>query len=68
MVGNGWGGNVVFYVEQKKVDAYIDSLVKDYYLAKENQIFISTEYDEYVYEVQPSLATSILDPQYELWF
>lgn len=29
---------------------------------------MSCESDEYVFEVVPSRALSLLDPQYEMWF
>jgi hypothetical protein len=59
---------VLFLVKKSEVAEKIDRLITRYYSEKENQIYMSNEVEEYVYEVVPSQGVSVLDPQYELWF
>lgn len=59
---------MLFLVKKSEVAEKIDRLITRYYSEKENQIYMSNEVEEYVYEVVPSQGVSVLDPQYELWF
>lgn len=59
---------MLFLVKKSEAEEKINNLIQKYYFSKENQIYLSNEIDEYIYEVVPSQAACVLDPQYELWF
>lgn len=55
---------MLFMVRKEEVEGKIQVLIERYYQEKENQIYISNEIEEYVYEVVPSQGLCVLDPQY----
>jgi len=63
-VGNGWGGNVLFWLPKHCQQLMVDHLTKSYYQAADNQILMSCECDEYLFEAVPSRGLCLLDPQY----
>ena len=43
IVGNGWGGNVVFLCEKAKASKLIDKVIGSFYLSEENKILLSDD-------------------------
>ncbi len=43
ILGNGWGGNVLFICEKNKAPKLVEDLISDFYLNEKNKILLSDD-------------------------
>ena len=64
IVGNGWGGNVLFLCKKHYGDKVVDELINEFYNNEKNKILLSDDVDQYVKVINgPGTGLCILDPQ-----
>jgi galactokinase len=64
IVGNGWGGNVLFLCEKAKAGKLIEEVMKNFYLSEENRVLLSDDLEQYIHLIdKPNTGLAILDPQ-----
>ena len=69
IVGNGWGGNVVFLCEKGEEGKLVEQVIERFYLAEENRILLSDDLEQYIHVLErPNTGMAILDPQSEIWY
>jgi galactokinase/mevalonate kinase-like predicted kinase len=63
IIGNGWGGNVLFICEKSKSSSLVDELINKFYLSSENKVLLSDDLDQYIHIVdKPATGLAVLDP------
>lgn len=64
IIGNGWGGNVLFICEKSKATKLVDEVINNFYLSEENKILLSDDLEQYIRLIdKPETGLAILDPQ-----
>lgn len=68
LTGAGWGGCCVSLVKESDSENFIQEVMNQYYLNKENKLAITDDLNMYVFSSYPASGATVLDPQYEVWF
>jgi len=68
LTGAGWGGCCVSLVKEAESEKFIQEVMNQFYLKKENKLAITDDLDMYIFASYPASGARVLDPQYEVWF
>ena len=68
LTGAGWGGCCVSLIKESESERFIQEVMNQFYLKKENKLAITDDLNMYVFSSYPASGATALDPQYEVWF
>ena len=64
IIGNGWGGNVLFLCKSNHAEKLVEELTNEFYMSPQNKILLSDDIEQYVKVVRgPATGLSILNPE-----
>ena len=64
IVGNGWGGNVLFLCKKYHASKVVDQLTNEFYTNEKNKVLLSDDIEQYIKIVNgPGTGICVLDPQ-----